>query len=212
MEPTDAAELISEIREERAEHAVEDRFRDRAAMLIAMMAMLLAVGSLGGGNVAEDMIHNNIKASDTWAFFQAKNVRQTQYRIAVEQMEAQLASDAGMTPQVRANLQQMVERYRATIARYDDEPDPAAPGDLLRGEGKKQLFAQARRYEALRERAGNQDTSFDYSEVAFQLAIVLGSVAILALSRKVLYLSMGLGVIGALLMINGFLLLFPLPF
>lgn len=212
MEPTDAAELISEIREERAEHAVEDRFRDRAAMLIAMMAMLLAVGSLGGGNVAEDMIHNNIKASDTWAFFQAKNVRQTQYRIAVEQMEAQLASDAGMTPQVRANLQQIVDRYRATIARYDDEPDPAAPGDSLRGEGKKQLFAQARRYEALRERAGNQDTSFDYSEVAFQLAIVLGSVAILALSRKVLYLSMGLGVIGALLMINGFLLLFPLPF
>jgi hypothetical protein len=212
MEPTDAAELISEIREERAEHAVEDRFRDRAAMLIAIMAMLLAVGSLGGGNVAEDMIHNNIKASDTWAFFQAKNVRQTQYRIAVEQMEAQLASDAGLTPEARASLQQLADRYRATITRYDDEPDPAASGDSLRGEGKKQLSAQARRYEALRERAGNQDTSFDYSEVAFQLAIVLGSVAILALSRKVLYLSMGLGVIGALLMINGFLLLFPLPF
>ncbi|HEX2079684.1 MAG TPA: DUF4337 domain-containing protein [Longimicrobium sp.] len=212
MEPTDAAELISEIREERAEHAEEDRFRDRAAMLIAIMAMLLAVGSLGGGNVAEDMIHNNIKASDTWAFFQAKNVRQTQYRIAVEQMEAQLASDAGLSPESRASLQQMVERYRATIARYDDEPDPAAPGDSLRGEGKKQLSAQARRYEALRERAGEQDTSFDYSEVAFQLAIVLGSVAILALSRKVLYLSMGLGAVGLLLMVNGFLLLFRLPF
>lgn len=212
MEPTDAAELISEIREERAEHAVEDKFRDRAAMLIAIMAMLLAVGSLGGGNVAEDMIHNNIKASDTWAFFQAKNVRQTQYRIAVEQMEAQLASDAALTPEARTSLQQLVDRYRATITRYDDEPDPTAPGDSLRGEGKKQLSAQARRYEALRERAGNQDTSFDYSEVAFQLAIVLGSVAILALSRKVLYLSMGLGVVGALLMINGFLLLFPLPF
>ena len=42
MEPTDAADLISEIREERAEHAAEDRFRDRAAMLIAIMAMLLA--------------------------------------------------------------------------------------------------------------------------------------------------------------------------
>lgn len=212
MEPTDAAELISEIREERAEHADQDRFRDRAAMLIALLAMLLAVGSLGGGNVAEDMVHNNIKASDTWAFFQAKNVRQTQYRIAVEQMEAQLASDAGLTPEGRASLQQVVDRYKATIARYDDEPDPAAPGDSLRGEGKKQLSAQARRYEVLRERAGDQDTSFDYSEVAFQLAIVLGSVAILALSRKVLYLSLGLGAVGFLLMVNGFLLLFRLPF
>ena len=211
MEPTDAAELISEIREERAEHEAEDKFRDRAAMLIAIMAMLLAVGSLGGGNVAEDMIHNNIKASDTWAFFQAKNVRQTQYRLAADELEVQLANP-GLSPEVRAALQEKVDTYRATVARYDDEPDPAAPGDSLRGEGKKQLSAQARGYEALRERAGAQDSNFDYSEVAFQLAIVLGSVAILALSRKVLYISIGLGVIGAVLMINGFTLMFNLPF
>jgi hypothetical protein len=212
MDATDAADLISEIREERAEHEADDKFRDRAAMLIALLAMLLAVGSLGGGNVAEDMVHNNIKASDTWAFYQAKNVRQTQYRIAVDQMEAQLATDPGLTPQSRAGLQALVDKYKSTITRYDDEPDPAAPGDSLRGEGKKQLSAQARSYEALRERAGAQDSNFDYSEVALQLAIVLGSVAILALSRKVLYIAIGLGVVGTLLMINGFTLMFPLPF
>ena len=211
MEPTDAAELISEIREERASHEAEDKFRNRAALLIAMMAMLLAVGSLGGGNVAEDMIHNNIKASDTWAFFQAKNVRQTQYRLAADEFETQLANP-GLSPEVRTALQEKVNAYRATVTRYDDEPDLAAPTDSLRGEGKKQLSAQARRYESLRERAGAQDSNFDYSEVAFQLSIVLGSVAILALSRKVLYISIGLGVIGALLMLNGFMLMFPLPF
>src|SRR5829696_2610407 len=80
MDAPDAAELISEIREARASHEADDKFRDRAALLIALLAMLLAVGSLGGGNVAEDMVHNNIKASDTRAFYQAKNVRQTQYR------------------------------------------------------------------------------------------------------------------------------------
>lgn len=211
MDATDAADLISEIREERAEHEAEDKFRDRAALLIAIMAILLAIGSLGGGNVAEDMIHNNIKASDTWAFFQAKNVRQTQYRLAADELEVQLANP-GLSPEVRSALQQKVDAYKATIARYDDEPDPTAPADTLRGEGKKQLSAQARSYEALRERAGAQDSNFDYSEVAFQLAIVLGSVAILALSRKVLYFSIGLGVIGTLLMINGFTLMFNLPF
>jgi hypothetical protein len=211
MEATDAAELITELREERAEHEAEAKFRDRAAMLIAIFAMLLAVGSLGGGNVAEDMIHNNIKASDTWAFFQAKNVRQTQYRLAADELEVQL-TNPGLSPEVRAALQEKADAYRATVNRYDDEPDPAAPTDTLRGEGKKQLSAQARSYEALRERASAQDSNFDYSEVAFQLAIVLGSVAILALSRKVLYISIGLGVIGAILMINGFALMFPLPF
>jgi Domain of unknown function (DUF4337) len=211
MEPTDAAELISEIREERAEHAEGDRFRDRAAMLIAIMAMLLAVGSLGGGNVAEDMVHNNIKASDTWAFFQAKNMRQTAYELAVDEMKLQLASPA-LSPQARTELQARIADYERTIARYDDEPDPQAPADTLRGEGKKQLSAQARAYEAARERAGQQDSNFDYSEVALQLGLVLGSVAILALSRPILYLSAGLGVVGALLMLNGFLLWFPLPF
>ena len=211
MEATDAAELISEIREERAEHEAESTFRNRAALLIAVMAMMLAIGSLGGGNVAEDMIHNNIKASDTWAFYQAKNVRQTAYRLAADEMRLQLASPA-LSPQARSELEGTLARYEQTIARYDDEPDPDAPADTLRGEGKKQLSAQARRYEALRERAGNQDSNFDYSEVAFQLAIVLGSVAILSMSRAILGLSMGLGIIGAVLMVNGFLLLFPLPF
>ncbi|MBW3569546.1 MAG: DUF4337 domain-containing protein [Gemmatimonadetes bacterium] len=212
MEATDAAELISELREERAEHEAEDKFRDRAALLIAVMAILLAIASLGGGNVAEDMIHNNIKASDTWAFFQAKNVRQTQYKIAVDQLRAQLAANPGLPPQVRADMQKTVEEYKANIARYDDEPDPEAPDDVMRGEGKKQLSAQARNYETLRERAGAQDANFDYSEVAFQLAIVLGSVAILALSRKVLYIALALGAIGTLLMINGFTLMVNLPF
>ena len=211
MDATDAAELISEIREERAEHEADEKFRNRAALLIAIMAMLLAVGSLGGGNVAEDMIHNNIKASDTWAFYQAKNVRQTAYRLALDQMRVQLASPA-LSPQARAELEGTVAKYEQTIARYDDEPDPAAPADSLRGEGKKQLSAQARSYERLRERAGAQDSNFDYSEVALQLALVLGSVAILSLSRAILYFSATLGAIGLLLMLNGFLLMFPLPF
>jgi hypothetical protein len=211
MDSADAAELISEIREERAENEAEETFRNRAALLIAIFAMLLAVGSLGGGNVAEDMVHANIKASDTWAFYQAKNVRQTAYRLAADEMKLQLASPA-LSPEARAALEQNIEKYEQTITRYDDEPDPAAPGDTLRGEGKKQLFAQARSYERERERAGEQDANFDYSEVAFQLALVLGSVAILALSRPVLYLAVGLGVVGVILMINGFTLLFHLPF
>jgi hypothetical protein len=210
MEATDAAELISEIREERAEAAAEERFRSAAALLIAVMAMLLAIGSLGGGNVAEDMVHANIRVNDTWAFFQAKNMRQTVYRVALDDMERRLA--VGAPAAEEALLRESADRYRETIARYDDEPDPAAPGDSLRGEGKKQLAAQARALEEVRERAGRQDANFDLSEVAFQLAIVLGSVAILSMSRLVLGLSVGLGVAGLVLLVNGFFLLFHLPF
>jgi hypothetical protein len=211
MEAADAAELIQELQEDRAEAEATGKFRSRAALLISTLAMLLAIGSLGGGNATDDMVHGNIKASDTWAFYQAKNVRQTEYKLAADRLQLQLA-DPTISPEARRAAETQLHKYQETIARYDDEPDPAAPGDSLRGEGKKQLAAQARGYERIRERASDQDGNFDYSETFLQLAIVLGSVAILATSRAVLTFAAVLGAVGAVLMINGYFLLFPLPF
>ena len=70
--------------------------------------------------------------------------------------------------------------------------------------------ARAQSYEQAFEAASDQDNNFDYAEVALQLALVLGSVAILALNRWILYVSGALGVVGALLTLNGFFLLVPL--
>ena len=209
MDSTDAADLIAEISEERAEHAADDRFRNRAALLIAFLAAVLAIGGLGGGNATDDLIANNIRASDTWAFYQAKNVRQTMYEIAADDLEAQL-SQGGIAGASRPAAEKRLADYRSNIARYDSEPDAEAPGDPLRGEGKRELRAQAQAFEAARERAAAQDDSFDMAEVALQLALVLGSVAILAVNRWVLMLSAGLGMIGTLLTANGFLLLVAL--
>jgi hypothetical protein len=211
MEATDAAELIAELKEDRASAEEDERFSHRAALIIAIMAGVLAIGSLGGGNATDDLVHNNIKASDTWAFYQAKNVRQTAIRLAADEVEIELAS-ASLDPGRRAALEKKLAGYRETIARYDNEPDPAAPGDSLRGEGKRQLAAQARSFERGRREAERRDANFDYAEVFLQLALVLGSVAILATSPRVLALSLALGAVGALLTLNGFVLLFPLPF
>ena len=209
MDSTDAADLIAEISEERAEHAADDRFRNRAALLIAFLAAVLAVGGLGGGNATDDLVGYNIRASDAWSFYQAKNVRQTVYEIAAADIEAQLAS-GGFSPAARAGAEKRLAEYKSTIARYDSEPDAEAPGDPLKGEGKKELRARAQAFEAARDRAAAQDDSFDLAEVALQLALVLGSVAILALNRWVLILSAALGVVGTLLTLNGFLLLVSL--
>jgi hypothetical protein len=207
MDSRDAAELIAELHEEKAEHKVADRFRDRAALLIAFLAAVLAIGGLGGGNATDDLLVNSIRTADTWAFYQAKNIRQTMYEIAAEDLEGRLAA---MPAESRPAAQKRLAEYRATVARYDSEPDAKSPGDPLKGEGKKELRAQAQSYEAARDRAAEQDTNFDLAEVALQLALVLGSVAILALNRAILGLSVALGVVGSLLTLNGFLLLVPL--
>src|SRR6476660_2583791 len=104
MEPADAADLIAELSEEKAEAEAETRFRNRAALQIAIIAAVLAIGGLGGGNATEDMVANNIKASDSWSFYQAKNVRQTIYEVQADQLKASLASGA-IAPEGRAEAE-----------------------------------------------------------------------------------------------------------
>jgi len=217
MDASDIAEQIREVREERAEEKAEqeaeERFRSRAALLLGVLALLMAIAGLGGDNAAEDMIASNIHASDTWAFYQAKNVRQTANKLAADEMEAQLLIHGKTLPAVtRGEIQKRIDKYKATVERYESEPDPKDPANPLKGEGKEQLAAQAKDWEVQRERASAQDANFDYSGVLLQVAIVLGSVAILATSRAVLMLAIVSGAVASVLMVNGFLLLFKLPF
>jgi hypothetical protein len=205
MEP---AEQIAEARERQGGAEADDSLNSTAAIIIALMAMLLAITSLGGGNAGEDIMNHNIHASDTWAFYQAKNIRQTAYRLAADELESELQIQAG-TPEARQGVERRIQQYRETAARYEDEPDPADPSNPLRGEGKKQLTARARDFEAQRDRAQAQDPNFDFAEALFQIAIVLASVAILAASRRILWASVGVGALAALLMLNGYFLLLP---
>jgi hypothetical protein len=200
----EAAEQIAEARE-----AADEKFKNRAALIIAFMATLLAMTSLGGGNAAEDVANNNIHASDTWAFYQAKSIRQTTMRVAADGLEADLRANPNMPADAREFVQKKIDEYRATAARYEDEPDKDEPGDPLKGEGRKQLTARAKDFETRRDEAAKQDPNFDFSEALFQIAIVLASVAILADSRLVLRVSLVAGAVATLLMLNGYFLLLP---
>jgi hypothetical protein len=209
MEAGDVAEQLMELKDGGEE---DEKFRSRVALMIAFMAMLLAITSLGGGNAAEDIMNHNIHASDTWAFYQAKNIRQTSYRIAAETLESEMQlHGATITPEARDSLQRKIDQFKQTAARYESEPDPQAPDDPLRGEGKKELSARAKDFADKRDRAQQQDPNFDFSEALFQIAIVLASVSILATSRLIMKVSIAAGIIATVLMLNGYFLFFNLP-
>lgn len=213
MEAGDVADQLIELKESDGGREEDEQFRSRVALMIAFMAMLLAITSLGGGNAAEDIMNHNIHASDTWAFYQAKNIRQTSYRIAADTLEGELQlHGATITPEARESLQNKIEQFKQTAARYESEPDPQAPNDPLRGEGKKELSARAKDFAEKRDRAQLQDPNFDFSEALFQIAIVLASVSILATSRMIMKVSVGIGIVATVLMLNGYFLFFALPF
>src|SRR5256885_12143328 len=62
-------------------------FRRLTAIYVGVVAMLLAIATLGGAEATKEMLNANIHASDTYAFYQAKYIRQTDYQIAAEQLE-----------------------------------------------------------------------------------------------------------------------------
>ena len=200
-EAADAAEAIRDATEGRADN---ERFRRRAAIAIGVTAMLLAISGLGGGNATKEMLNANIQASDTYAFYQAKNIRQTSNQLAADELDALLLAQPGISADARAQIAARIDQYKATAARYESEPST--------GEGKQELLVKAQAFDQRRDRAARQDPNFDFAQAFFQISIVLGSVSIVAASRPLLLLGLGLGGVATLLMLNGFLLLFELPF
>ncbi|MBI2177666.1 MAG: DUF4337 domain-containing protein [Candidatus Tectomicrobia bacterium] len=198
--PMDASEVSETI--SNPEGGGDERFRKAVAIYVGLLAMLLAITSLGGENASKEMMSSNISASNLWAFYQAKNIRQTSFRLAADELEALLASRPDLAPGDRQSIEKRIEGYKQTAARYESEPST--------GEGKKELTVKAREQERRRDRAERQDFNFDISIGLFQIAIVLASVSILAASRLLFYVSGALALAACALSLNGFFLLVPL--
>jgi hypothetical protein len=177
-----------------------DPFKSRAAMLVSVLAMILALASLGGSNAAKDATQHNILAANAYAFFQAKNIRQTAYKLAADDIELQLLRDTKLPEATRAQLQKKLEDYKKTVARYESEPENR--------EGKRELIAQAKEHEHHRDVALRKDPWFDYAEAALQIGIVLASVAIIMSTPALLYAAAFLGLLGALSTLNGYFLFY----
>lgn len=203
----EAHEIAEQIHEHAEPHAPaqpsHDWFRRTTGIYVGVVAMLLAISALGGSEATKEMLNSNIHASDTYAFYQSKYIRQVHFQTAAEQLELLAAAAPALGSEQRAKVDQLVKRYRDTAARYESEPATA--------EGKRELMAKAKEWEHKRDHAAAKLPNFEYAEALYQIAIVLGSVAIVAASPWLLGLSGALATVGLLLTLNGYLLLVPLP-
>jgi hypothetical protein len=169
------------------------------ALVTALYAVLLAITSLGGNNAGKDMMLSQQQASNNWAFYQSKVMREHTYRIEALKTRALLAErGAAMAPQARSRYDELLDLAEKESARFASE--------------KKEIEAKAKQLEASRDVSMKKDPYFDFAEAFLQIAIVLSSIAILANSFVVFCISGAAAVCGTILMVNGYTLLFSLPF
>ena len=202
MAAQEAADKIQEASEKEV-HANE-LFRRRAGVIIGVLAMVLAITALSTESANREVLAANIQSSDTYAFYQAKNIRQTDTQLAADQLAALLLTQPALTSAATAAIQKQIDGDRAMVAHF--ESDPAT------GNGKKELLAQAQALDARRAHTEKQLPNFEIAQGLLQIGIVLGSVSIVAAARWLLWTGVGLGAAALLLLLNGHLLLVELPF
>lgn len=173
------------------DNANGSRVNKRVALLIALLALMLAFAEIGGKNAEQDALAKNIEASNLWAFFQAKTIRGTTLRTAAEAMEIDLANTGD--PAARERLQKRIDSWKATVARYESEPDTQ--------EGRKELMARAKAAEAKRDISAARDDKYDIVSGLLQIAIVVASAAIITGVTILAWTGAGLGLLGLALMI-----------
>jgi hypothetical protein len=171
---------------------------------IGVLAVLLAICGVGGGNATKDATRANIEAANTWAFFQAKNMRRNAVQLAASQLELTAAAQAGLPPDVRKQFEDKIKDLRAQAQLLTTDP--------VRKEGLDELFTKAKALEVERDVALRKDPYFDWSQALLQIGIVLASVHLIIGNMTLLGLSGSLSFLGLLLMINGFTLAVNMPF
>jgi hypothetical protein len=180
LEAHEAIERHEKLREatESGDQARRDeRFTRRAALLVAVLAALLAIASLLGSQAQEEILLSQERATDTFNEYQADSLKQ------------RLGTDI-------ANVLNAVNRPKEAA---DAQKDADTKGAL-----KAPLLKQANHYQSERDAAATRHRSYQFAQGAFQIAIVLVSIAIVGRIAALAFMGGGLGALGALLLVNGY--------
>lgn len=185
--------------------ALNSKRRDKLiGVYIGLLAVVLAICGMGGGNAAKESTLRNIEASNTWGFFQSKNIRRAGIRLQVDELSLLLEANPTMPEESAKHIKAKIDEYRAL--------DVKLTSDKVSNEGLDELFTKGKALEAARDIALQRDPYFDYGQALLQIAIVLASVAIISGGNFLLIASFFVGALGVVATIGGFTLAFPLPF
>jgi Domain of unknown function (DUF4337) len=170
---------------EHAEHARHDPSAAPVSLTMAVLAVVVATVSLLGHRTHTEEVVLQNKASDQWAYFQAKSIRRH-----ADQMFVDLSSL--MTAKEGADAAGLREKYSEEAKRYSDE--------------QKDLQAEANRLQAEAHLASRKADRYDLSEVFLEIALVITSITLLSKKPGFWYGGIVLGIIGTAVAITGLLL------
>jgi len=147
----------------------EAQIKDRAGFVIVVLAALLAISTMIGGQNSSKIMNNTIAANNQWAWYQAKNMRQVLYETAA----------------VESKIPENQKKFNAEAARMKTD--------------KEEIMVKARALEQERDVARQRSPWFTWSGSVLQIGIVLLTASILAVSIPMFWISIVVGSVGSVL-------------
>jgi hypothetical protein len=148
----------------------KEPFDKMVAATMAILAAFLAVVSVAGHILTTEELLNQQKASDQWAYYQAKSIRRYQSEVTRDLFAGMRLNDQS------AQYQKNAEKYR--------------------NEGED-IQKEAQGLEQESRLHGRRALGFHFGEVFLEFSIVLASLAILTKKRFLWYASIASGALGA---------------
>ena len=176
------SEELNELKEH-AEHAKEDPTLAPISVTMAILAVLVAVVTLLGHRAHTEEVVLQAKASDQWAYYQAKNIRRHQDEIVGDVTAVQPTTDA-------AALAKLRQRYSDEASRYKNDQD--------------EISDKAKELEAEVATERNRADRYDLAEVFLEVGLVITSITLLSGRRLFWLAGILLGIVGIALAATGF--------
>ncbi|HEY0546530.1 MAG TPA: DUF4337 domain-containing protein [Pyrinomonadaceae bacterium] len=192
MEP-DPMEFVEDKDEQTTREAAEaNRARNRlntwVAITVALLATFMGVCKVKDDNIVQAMQQAQADKIDSYAWYQARNIRQEVAAATVAQLTAQAAA---APPDARAVYQEQIQKYQ-TIAQEQEEK-------------KKTQQADADKADKTYNELNFHDDQFDLSDAMLALAISLLAVTALTQKRWLFYLALVPTLFGVLMGLAGLL-------
>ena len=170
---------------EQAEEARHNPSLKPVSLTMAVLAVLVATVALLGHRTHIEQVIAQSKASDQWAYYQAKGVRRHNYEAFSELLAALTSKDQAKEEQAREKFLKQADRYR-------DE--------------QKEIEAEARKLEQEVVMAGRKANRFNLGEVFLEIALVVTSITLLTSNRGYWVMGIIFAVLGVAVAATGFLL------
>ncbi|MBZ5696561.1 MAG: DUF4337 domain-containing protein [Acidobacteriia bacterium] len=168
---------------EQAEEGAHQPSLAPVTVTMAVLAVLVATVSLLGHRAHTEELLLQTRATDQWAYYQAKDIRRHTYELFLDETSV-------FTLQNSEQIEKLKEKYTKEVERYREE--------------QKEIEAEAKKAEAevaLQQRRANR---FDLGEVMLEAALVICSITLL--TRKRIFWRFGavLGILGLAVGAAGF--------